>query len=64
MCACISIFLFSNNICILNSHKFIYLLKINLLRNVRKINLKTDFKIDFKNSFKVNFKINHVLILS
>ena len=36
------------------------MLKINLLRNVRKINFKVNFKINFKTSFK----INRILILS
>ena len=36
------------------------MLKINLLRNVRKINFKINFKIDFK----INFKINRILTLS
>ena len=35
------------------------MLKINLLRNVRKINFKINFKIDFK----INFKINRILTL-
>ena len=35
------------------------MLKINLLRNVRKI----DFKVDFKNNLKVSFKISRVLTL-
>ena len=35
------------------------MLKINLLRNVRKIN----FKINFKDNFKISFKINYILIL-
>ena len=35
------------------------MLKINLLRNVRKVNFKVDFKVDFK----INFKISRVLTL-
>ena len=40
------------------------MLKINLLRNVRKISFKIDFKVDFKNNLTINFKINRILILS
>ena len=44
------------------------MLKINLSRNVRKINFKASFKIsfkiNFKISFKINFKISRILILS
>ena len=39
------------------------MLKISLLRNVRKINLKIDLKVDFKNNFKISFKVSRILIL-